>query len=72
LYLTGPSQAEVPREEMYFISADQYHEDTKFIKDIEEALLGVFCRFSSFTLIVKYNAMIAAAIRYLINWGLIF
>ena len=33
-------QAEVPREEMYFISPEQYHEDTKFIRDIEEALLG--------------------------------
>ncbi|KAL5264641.1 hypothetical protein ACHWQZ_G005654 [Mnemiopsis leidyi] len=36
------SEAEVPREEMYYISAEQYHEDTKFIRDIEEALLGSF------------------------------
>ena len=25
---------------MYFITPEQYHEDTKFIRDIEEALLG--------------------------------
>ena len=34
------TEAEVPREELYLISKDQYKGDVKVIRDVEDALLG--------------------------------